>query len=115
MGAILTTRGAADYLQVSLTTIYRWLAGNRLPAWRMVGNWRFFKQELELWVMGAIVVCHSCGQIYRRIDTELDQDERHRLEEQALKDNLGLLYMDAGEAITCELKCGNCEKGIGGD
>ena len=40
----LTTGQVADYLQVSVSTVYRWVAEGRLPAYK-IGNTRRFRRD----------------------------------------------------------------------
>ena len=42
--------GAAEYLDVSSVTIYRWLEKGRIPAHRVGKQWRFKLSEIDEWV-----------------------------------------------------------------
>jgi len=49
-GKILTLVQAAEFLQVSKPTLYKWLALNKIPAYKVEGHWRFFEDELRQWI-----------------------------------------------------------------
>jgi excisionase family DNA binding protein len=38
------------YLNVSKTTIYRWLKAKKVPAKKVVGVWRFNQDEVAAWI-----------------------------------------------------------------
>ncbi|MBP6917613.1 MAG: helix-turn-helix domain-containing protein [Legionellaceae bacterium] len=42
--------GAAEYLDVSSVTIYRWLEKGRIPGHRVGRQWRFKLSEIDEWV-----------------------------------------------------------------
>lgn len=108
----MTSRQAADYLKISMVTMYRWTARKRLPGYKIRSRLRFFKEELDLWVMGQIFVCPSCGQIYRRIDTALSGKELDEVIQRALADGHGLVFLSKGADInnpSVEVECGNCD------
>jgi len=48
----LKIKDVADLLNVSETTIRRWLADGKIPAYRINSQYRFSKTEIEDWVMG---------------------------------------------------------------
>ena len=50
MGDLLTTRQLQDLLQVDRVTIYRMLADGRLTGFKIGGQWRFSRQEIEAWL-----------------------------------------------------------------
>lgn len=47
----LKIRDVADLLNVSETTVRRWLSDGKIPAYRINGQYRFSKMEIENWVM----------------------------------------------------------------
>lgn len=47
----LKIKDVAELINVSETTIRRWLASNRIPAYRLNGQYRFNREEIEDWVM----------------------------------------------------------------
>jgi excisionase family DNA binding protein len=47
---LLTTRHLQDLLQVDRVTIYRMLNDGRLHGFKVGGQWRFSRQEIELWL-----------------------------------------------------------------
>jgi PTS system nitrogen regulatory IIA component len=49
-GRILNFKQAAELLSVSQPTLYRWIGDNRIPCYKVEGQWRFFEDELRRWV-----------------------------------------------------------------
>lgn len=47
----LKIKDVADLLNVSETTVRRWLTDGKIPAYRINGQYRFSKMEIENWVM----------------------------------------------------------------
>ncbi len=47
---LMTIEDLADYLKVSRRTIYEWLRHNKIPAVKLVGQWRFRKEKIDDWV-----------------------------------------------------------------
>lgn len=47
---ILTVTETAAYLRVSRSTVYRLLRRGTIPAFRVGGDWRFRKRELDAWL-----------------------------------------------------------------
>jgi excisionase family DNA binding protein len=47
---ILTVNEVADYLRMNPMTIYRLAQQGRLPASKVLGCWRFKRQEIEAWL-----------------------------------------------------------------
>ncbi|MFZ5916185.1 MAG: PocR ligand-binding domain-containing protein [Chloroflexota bacterium] len=50
MSDLLTTRQLQDLLQVDRVTIYRMLDDGRLAGFKVGGQWRFSRQEIEKWL-----------------------------------------------------------------
>lgn len=50
MDDLLTTRQLQDLLQVDRITIYRMLSDGRLHGFKVGGQWRFSRQEIEAWL-----------------------------------------------------------------
>ena len=48
----LKLKDVAELLNVSKTTIRRWLADGKIPAYRISNQYRFNRNEIEDWVMG---------------------------------------------------------------
>jgi len=49
---LMTIDDLADYLKVSRRTIYEWLKQNKIPAVKLVGQWRFRKEKIDSWMEG---------------------------------------------------------------
>jgi excisionase family DNA binding protein len=47
---MLTTEQARKYLNVSLSTIHKWIHAGKIPCHRLGRNWRFWKHELDEWI-----------------------------------------------------------------
>jgi excisionase family DNA binding protein len=48
--ALLTIEELADYLKVTRRTIYEWVKHNKIPAVKLVGQWRFKKDKIDAWL-----------------------------------------------------------------
>jgi excisionase family DNA binding protein len=49
-GDIFTLREVAQYLKVTERTIYRLVAEQRIPAFKVGGSWRFRHGDLDRWI-----------------------------------------------------------------
>jgi len=49
---LMTIEDLADYLKVTRRTIYDWLKHNKVPALKLVGQWRFKKDKIDDWLEG---------------------------------------------------------------
>ncbi|HEY73959.1 MAG TPA: helix-turn-helix domain-containing protein [Thermoflexia bacterium] len=47
---LMTTRELQDFLRVDRTTIYNMLNAGRLPGFKVGGQWRFSRREIESWM-----------------------------------------------------------------
>ena len=47
---IMTVGEVADYLKVTERTIYRLAAAKKMPAFKVGGNWRFSKADIDRWI-----------------------------------------------------------------
>jgi excisionase family DNA binding protein len=47
---LMTIEDLAAYLKVSRRTIYEWLKQNKIPALKLVGQWRFKKDKIDEWM-----------------------------------------------------------------
>jgi len=47
---LMTMEDLADYLKVTRRTIYEWLKTNKIPAVKLVGQWRFQKEKIDAWL-----------------------------------------------------------------
>lgn len=47
---LMTIEELADYLKVTRRTIYEWLKQHKVPAVKMVGQWRFKKDKIDAWL-----------------------------------------------------------------
>jgi len=49
-GGLMTIEDLARYLKVTRRTIYEWLKHNKIPALKLVGQWRFRKDKIDAWL-----------------------------------------------------------------
>lgn len=47
---LMTIEDLADYLKVTRRTIYDWVKRNKIPAVKLVGQWRFKKDKIDAWL-----------------------------------------------------------------
>ena len=47
---LMTIDELAHYLKVTRRTIYDWLKQNKVPAVKLVGQWRFKKDKIDAWL-----------------------------------------------------------------
>jgi len=47
---LLTIDELASYLKVTRRTIYEWLKKKKIPAVKLVGQWRFRKDKIDAWI-----------------------------------------------------------------
>jgi excisionase family DNA binding protein len=47
---LMTIEDLADYLKVTRRTIYEWLKENKIPAVKLVGQWRFKRDKIDAWI-----------------------------------------------------------------
>ena len=48
---ILTIRDVAVYLKMAESTVYKLANDGQIPGRKVGGGWRFFKKELERWLL----------------------------------------------------------------
>ena len=53
-GEILTLEEVAAYLKAGKRTVYRLAQGGAIPAFKLGGNWRFRRAELDSWIADSI-------------------------------------------------------------
>jgi excisionase family DNA binding protein len=53
---IMTVRDVAAYLGCHFTTVYRLLRSGKLPGFRLGGDWRFRREDLDRWISDRHVV-----------------------------------------------------------
>lgn len=46
----MTIGGVADYLKVTVRTIYRLAAAKKIPAFKVGGRWRFSRTDIDAWI-----------------------------------------------------------------
>jgi PTS system nitrogen regulatory IIA component len=68
----LKIKDVAELLSVSETTIRRWLAGGKIPAYRLNHQYRFSRIEIENWMMSCKLDLEET-QIYPSEDKELEE------------------------------------------
>jgi PTS system nitrogen regulatory IIA component len=49
-GGLMTIEDLSDYLKVTRRTIYDWLKHNKIPAVKLIGQWRFKKDKIAAWI-----------------------------------------------------------------
>lgn len=47
---LMTIEDLADYLKVTRRTIYEWVKHNKIPAVKLIGQWRFRKDKIDAWI-----------------------------------------------------------------
>lgn len=47
---LMTIEDLAAYLKVTRRTIYEWVKHNKIPAIKLVGQWRFKKDIIDAWL-----------------------------------------------------------------
>jgi PTS system nitrogen regulatory IIA component len=47
---LMTVEELAKYLRVKKRTIYDWLKKKKIPATKVVGQWRFRKSKINAWL-----------------------------------------------------------------
>ncbi len=47
---ILTMKELASYLKIAEKTAYKYALEGKLPGFKVGGNWRFRKYDLDLWI-----------------------------------------------------------------
>ena len=47
---LMTIDDLAEYLKVTKRTIYEWLKEKKIPAMKLVGQWRFKKEKIDAWL-----------------------------------------------------------------
>lgn len=47
---LMTIEELAAYLKVTKRTIYEWLRQHKVPAVKLVGQWRFKKDKIDAWL-----------------------------------------------------------------
>ncbi len=47
---LMTLDDLALYLKVSRRTIYEWLKAGKVPAVKLIGQWRFKKDKIDSWL-----------------------------------------------------------------
>jgi PTS system nitrogen regulatory IIA component len=47
---LMTIDDLADYLRVTRRTIYEWLKTNKIPAIKLIGQWRFKRDKIDAWL-----------------------------------------------------------------
>lgn len=47
---VLTVKQVSEYLKINPSTVYRLLKAGRIPAFRVGSDWRFNREEIDLWL-----------------------------------------------------------------
>jgi PTS system nitrogen regulatory IIA component len=48
--SLMTITELAGYLKVTRRTVYEWLKNGKIPAVKLVGQWRFKKDKIDQWL-----------------------------------------------------------------
>ena len=48
-----TIKELTQYLKVKQSTVYNWVANKRIPASKVVGQWRFKRSEIDKWIKSS--------------------------------------------------------------
>jgi excisionase family DNA binding protein len=51
---LLTAKEASKYLKISPRTLYRHIRKHQIPAFKLGGEWRFIKSELDKWLIRKV-------------------------------------------------------------
>ncbi|MCQ9208153.1 MAG: helix-turn-helix domain-containing protein [Omnitrophica bacterium] len=51
--AYMTIKELANYLRVKQSTVYNWINSDRVPASKVVGQWRFRRSEIDEWIKNS--------------------------------------------------------------
>ncbi len=71
---ILTIKEVASYLKVDVRTIYRRLKASDIPAFKLGGQWRFKKQDIDLWIKKNYLNQKSYTEaIVKNIESDVEQ------------------------------------------
>ncbi len=49
----MTIKELAKYLRVQQSTVYNWLNNERIPASKVVGQWRFKRSVIDNWLKNS--------------------------------------------------------------
>jgi excisionase family DNA binding protein len=53
-GGLMTMEDLSKYLKVTRRTIYDWLKHNKIPAVKLVGQWRFKRDKIDAWIDSGV-------------------------------------------------------------
>ena len=51
--AYMTIKELAKYLRVKQSTVYNWVNNDRVPASKIVGQWRFRRSDIDDWIKNS--------------------------------------------------------------
>lgn len=71
---LLTTKQLQELLQVDRITIYRMLEDGRLPGFKVGGQWRFSRQEIDAWLLEQRSHSEATGAV-STVDHPADYDQ----------------------------------------
>jgi len=49
---IMTTAEVAQYLRISISTVYKLIRRRQIPAFKVASDYRFNKEAIEKWIAG---------------------------------------------------------------
>lgn len=68
-GGLMTIEDLSQYLKVTRRTIYDWLKHNKIPAVKLVGQWRFKRDKIDAWLDSSTSLTVN-PERSRRVDTK---------------------------------------------
>ena len=55
MEAPMTVKELSEYLRLDKMTIYKMLKEEKIPAYRIGHQWRFFREDIDAWIRSKTV------------------------------------------------------------
>jgi excisionase family DNA binding protein len=59
--ALMTIDDLSLYLKVTKRTIYEWLKDKKIPAVKLIGQWRFRKEKIDAWLESKMIRNGICS------------------------------------------------------
>ena len=68
---ILDAKDVADYLHVHLFTVHKYAREGKIPAFKIVADWRFHRRSIEKWIREKEQGNFSKGRTSKKRDGDL--------------------------------------------